>query len=77
MFAYGPVSQKLKEKIKDFGFTYFDFHKAIMSLTILTKVHTLLYRLKIRVSVVQIRPLGTTYLVPYGKFNALCKRFRL
>ena len=24
MFAYGPVSQKLKEKIKDFGFTYFD-----------------------------------------------------
>ena len=24
MLAYGPVSQKLKEKIEDFGFSYFD-----------------------------------------------------
>jgi hypothetical protein len=24
MFAYGPVSSRLKEKIKEFGFTYFD-----------------------------------------------------
>tara|TARA_B100000575_G_C22893531_1_gene519847 strand:- start:279 stop:416 length:138 start_codon:yes stop_codon:yes gene_type:complete len=24
MLAYGPVSQKLKEKIEDFGFSYVD-----------------------------------------------------
>ena len=24
MYAYGPVSSELKEKIKDFGFTYFN-----------------------------------------------------